>query len=272
MLACTLKAEYKSPVDPKDHLTEEITKGVSALRVLSPAARECLITEAMGLLFSPSHNSAYQTTLKKKDGEMYHPVYDDAQFISSKGKVCNFYKTLREIINKKTPGKSIEQAWKQTKQAMASTSAEALFVPFEKEVTKMALATAKYYLKSFPPKLRDAWLALYGDMAYTPDGNDAPFTEESWKRFGTVNFEQMYTERKAQKNALYTDSSGDEYNLNEVWEKHTKQPDVAKKLRLLTWSSNLIGVNDILELYPKEVKAMKKFCSEAKEQLKKLPR
>lgn len=65
-MACTLKAEYKSPVDPKDHLTEEITKGVSALRVLSPAARECLITEAMGLLFSPSHNSAYQIALKKR--------------------------------------------------------------------------------------------------------------------------------------------------------------------------------------------------------------
>lgn len=263
MLAYTLKAEYKSPVDPKDYPLEEITKGVSGLRALPSAVRECLISETMGMLISPSHEPAYQLALKTHAGERYHPVYEDAHFITGSGKVCNFYKMIREVQKKKT----INKAWVQTKQAMANTSAEVLFGSFEKDVTKVALTTAKYYLKNLPPKLRDAWFALYGNMAYRPDGNDATFTEKSWKRIGTVNFVQMYTERTPMQDTLYKDSEGNEHKLNEVWDKYWKLPDIPKKLRIITWCSILIGANDIMELYPKEVGAMKKHFSEAMEKL-----
>ena len=271
MLAYTLKAEYKSPVDPKDYPQGEITKGTNAIKALPPYGRECMIAETMGLMISPSHDSAYGLNVKNEAGERFHPVYKDAQFINNNGKLCNFYKVLDEIKNKKTIGKSNRQAWVEAKQAMASSTAETLFASFEKDVTKLALATAKYYLKSLSPKLRDAWFALYGDMAYAPNGNDALYTEKSGKRFGTIDFKQMYTEREAQKDALFTDSTGDQYKLNEVWEKLKKQPGVDKKLRLITWCSNLIGVNDILALYPKEVKAMKKYYTQAKKQLKEAP-
>ena len=271
MLTCTLKAEYKSPVDPKDYPQGEITKGTNALRALPPYGRECMIAETMGLLFSPTHDPAYSLNVKNEAGERFHPVYRDAQFINSNGKLCNFYKVLKELSDKKTVGKSNQQVWKEAKQAMGSSSAEALFASFEKDVTKLALATAKYYLKSLSPKLRDAWFALYGDMAYAPNGNDALYTETSRKRVGTINFKQMYTEREVQKDALFTDSSGDEYKLKEVWEKLRNQPGVDKKLRLITWCFNLIGVDDILALYPKEVKAMKKYYTQAKKQLKEAP-
>lgn len=266
--AGVLHAEYKSPMDPADFPKEDIMKGMNALKALPPFARECVIAETMGLLTSPTHDPAYQLSAMRRGGEVYHPVYEDAQYISSSGKVRGFFQDRAEVQNRKSAGKSYVQVWTEAKQAIAVTSTEALLATIEKDVTKVVLATAKYHLKSLSPKLRDAWFAIYGNMAYTPSGDDATYTETSWNRIGTINFKQKYTQRAVQDDVLFTDSKGIEYRLNEVWEPLSKSPNFAKKLRLITWCSNLIGVDDILALYPKEVKAMKKYYTQAKKQLK----
>ena len=267
-VANVLHAEYKSPVNPDDYPREEIVKGTNALKAMPLYARECLIAETMGLLVSPNKGSAYSLKLNRNNGEIYHDVVKDAQYFNSQGKECKFWSTCGEMFSKKNLGKTNSQAWGETKRAMAVTCRDAILAAFEKDVTKLVCATAKYRLKCLSPKLRDAWLALYGGMCYKPDGSEAHYEESSWQRHGTVDIKQQVVWRTPDEDVLFTDSKGNEYKLKELMDKNLRSQNILKQFNVITWCSNLVGVEDILNLFPQEVKAMRKYHKQAGMRLK----
>ena len=265
LLACTVKAAYAPDVNIEDYPKEEIKKGVLALKALPITGKECCIAEKMGLVFSPSSGSAYEHDLLSNEVEhtKYYKVKQDAQYIGTNGKLYSFSKEMHGAWNKKTLGKNNKDSWIEAKQAIGATGEDAIFAAFAKDVTKLAQQTAKYHLKSLPTKLRDAWLAQYGGMLYMPDGSDAYDGEDSYRRHGTVSVKQQVVVRKFKPEALFMDSKGEELNAQEVKDNLSKTDKVRSAIGHITWCASLVGAEDILSLFPKEVKAMRKHAKEA---------
>lgn len=273
LLACIVKAEYAPDVNVADYPKEEIKKGVLALKALPITGKECCIAEKMGLVFSPSGGSGYTGSEQTNTVEhtKYYEVKGDTLYIGSNGKVYNFSKEMHAAWDKKTLGKNNKDAWIEAKQAIGATGEDAIFAAFAKDVTKLAQQTAKYHLKNLPTKVRDAWLAQYGGMLYMPDGSDAYNGERTYRRYGTVSVKQVVVVREHKSDALFTDSKGEQMNADEVWSNLAKTDKIRGTLEHITWCASLVGADEILLLFPKEVKAMRKYTKDAKKRISETP-
>lgn len=273
LLPYTLKAAYTPEVNVDDYPKEEIRKGVLALKALPITGKECCIAEKMGLVFSPGGGSGYTGEEKTNVVEhtKFYTVKNDTLYIGSNGKVYNFSKEMHAAWDKRTLGKSNKDSWIEAKQAIGATGEDAIFAAFAKDVTKLAQQTAKYHLKNLPAKLRDAWLARYGGLLYMPDGSDAYNGTRSYRRYGTVSVKQPVIVREYKSDALFTDSKGEELNVNEIWGNLAKTDKIRGTLEHITWCASLVGAEDILNLFPKEVKAMRKYHKEAIKRVSKAP-
>lgn len=268
-ITCTMRAEYKPNINLDDYSKDDIKQGITAIKALPVMGRECCIAEKMGLLFSPSGESGYTGEMKTMASEhtKYYEVKKDALFIGTNGKVYNFYDEMHAAWNKKSLGKDNKDVWREAKQGIGTTGEDAIFSTVAKEVTKLAQQTAKYHLKKLPIKVRDAWLAQYGGMLYMTDGTDAYNGERTYRRYGTISVKQPVVTREHKRDALFTTSKGEELNVNEVWDTLAKTAKVRGTLEHITWCASLVGVEDILLLFPKEVKAMRKYTKEAKKRI-----
>lgn len=268
-LTLTLRAEYKPTVNVEDYPKEHIRKGVAMLKALPVLGRECCIAEKMGLLFSASGESGYTGNMQTNESEHtnYYEVKKDGLFIGSNGKAYRFYDEMHAAWDKKTMGKSNKDIWRDAKQAIGATGEDAIFSSFAKDVTKLAQQTAKYHLKALPAKVRDAWLAQYGGLLYMPDGANAYNGERSYRRYGTVSVKQQLVVHEFKSDALFTDSKGEELNVSEVMSELAKTTKVRGALEHATWCASLVGEDDILCLFPKEMKAMRKFARDAQKRL-----
>ena len=257
-------AEYKPGTHVSAFPKGEVQKGVSALKSLSGALRECLVAELMGLVFSPdATRSAYADALSSENQTEYYPIHPAARYIDRQGESRNWQETYAGVKGKNKAGKSYESIWTACKQASATTSEEAILAEFSDDVTNLALQAAKYHLNKLPIEMRDAWFALYGDMLYMQDGSSAYTGSHSIKRHGVVHMKRQIVTRTYKRDALFIDSKGKEQRMDDVFRDMYKISDT---LRHINWCASLVGVQDILSLYSQETNAMR-IAGQAKKKL-----
>lgn len=260
MLA-TLQAAYDPEVDIKTFPREEVKKGVTTLRAMTQLGRQACIAERMGLLFSPVESSAYQGDPQYHETEKvrFLNVRERSQFVSSTGRLCDFHNEMHGLWEKKSAGKTTgKELWTRAKQAIGRVGDEPLFISFAPEITKMAQQTAKYHLKNMPQLLREAWLAQMGGLLYMEDGSSAYGADRTITRYGTIGLQQTFVTCSPKVGAMFTDSQGKSHELSEVLQKNETVKRNAWAWDHATWCACLVGVNDILSLFSKEVKQLTK--------------
>ena len=243
----------------------EAKKGVGAMKQLSATARQAMIAERMGLLYIDAADSAYSgRPVTDEAGFRFYPVKHGSKFVGSNGKEYDFFVERDIARQKKLPGLLGSELWNKALLSIEIAGEELVFSSMAPEVTKLAQQTARRHLRQLPADLRDAWLAQEAGFIHMPDGSD-PYTEEkSEDRYGTIDMERKVTWRGARPEAIFRDSKGKEWKMEDVWERRGLSGKVPYSLDLIRWCATLVGSNDILSLFPKEVKSMKKYYEAVK--------
>lgn len=246
-------AEYKPDLNPEDFPKEVVREGQDALRVLPTMGRDAIIAERMGMLFMDSWDGGYWT-----EGPGWGSPKGGCKFIDRTGKPRDFRSAREQAYGK---GKAAQRNWEFTglaKKNMQQVVDDVIFIGISKDVTRVVQQTAKFHLSGMPTKLRDACLAYWGDMLYTSEG-DSGYTGEVKSEghiWGAHNVRQGVSWKVARGDAMFIDSKGKELSFSEVNSQlDTKKSGYAKMI--VRWCANLVGAEDILAMFPKEVKAMR---------------
>lgn len=251
-------AAYEPNVDVNDYPKEDVKKGMQAMRLLTKNAREAVIAEKMALLFLLSGESAYgEERHSSEHGTKYFEVKPEAKFMSSSGKMLDFNQELNTFRKKKFTNNTGWDIWVQAKQGICAVGEDVIFTAFANDVTKITQQTAKRHLKAVPAKLREAWLAQWGGMLFMPDGSDAYDTPEPMKKYATFSAKREFAMNKRKPGAKFIDTEGKEQDADAVWAMHTKSERNLKIMFSASWCAGIIGADDILALFPKEVKALR---------------
>lgn len=260
-MASVLQAAYAPQVDMETCPKDEVRKGVAALRGLSVTGRQACIAERLGLLFSLADASAYAGSPKYQDNDRVHfyEVIPAARFVGSNGKVYNFYGEMHAAWEKKSKTKNGYDLWVASKRAIGMVGDEALFISFASEITKMVQQMAKYHLKAMPQQLREAWLAEYGRLLYLPDGGEAYGEPSKKERRGTFHLQHKIVDLSPKDDAVFTDSQGRQLQFKQVLAEHFAQQRNAWAWENMCWCAALVGEEDILRLFPKEMKQLAKM-------------
>ena len=261
-----VQAAFSSDAKVEEYPKEEVKKGVQALRTMPSTLRQACFAEKLGLLFMATQASAYKDELSSnsEEGCSFYGVRDNAQFVTSNGKVMNFLKELQDSFNKKNTGKSNREMWTRAKRAIGAVGEEVVFAAFAADITKIAQQTAKTQLKSLPSKLRDAWLAHWGNFLFMEDGSNPYSGETRSRRHGTVGFQRELVTKNRRFGAKYIDSQGNKQDAAEVWQAFTKTPRNAWAYDTASWCVCVVGAEDILAMFPKETKAMAQYYAAAR--------
>lgn len=270
LLMCTgvvARAEYAPEVHVDDYPKDEVQKGVKALRAMPSLWRDSYIAEVMGLLFLPN-NTAYDPEIKTHmDGYRYCWVKEGALFVSGTGRVYDIRKDVFKGSATRESAKMIKlnsENWKTARLAMQMVGDETILSFFTREVARIVQQTAKYHLKSMPTKLREEMLAELANLCYMPDGSSARSAKLSWTRCGTINFHQKVESWELKSGARFMDSQGKEQEVEAVRKRFARS---APNEELVRWCASLVGEKDILDLFSKEVKAMRAAYEQKMQQL-----
>ena len=260
-----LHAAYEPNVNPSDYPKDEVRKGLQAMKSLPKIAREAIIAEKLALLFLTSGEGAYgDEHLAGEHGTKWFDVKSQAKFMSSSGKLTDYHQVLNEVRKKKLQGTEGWDVWVHAKQGICAVGEEVIFSSYVADVTKMVQQTAKRHLNSVPQILRDAWLAEWGGLLFMPDGSSAYDSPKPTKKYGTFSAKKEFAMVCRKPGAQFIDSKGEQKDADAVWKEHVKNVRNEKILFSACWCAGLIGAEDILSLFPKEVKAMKAAAKAAK--------
>ena len=238
---------------------ETIAGGIAIFESLPKKAKEAVMAQMLGLLFTEDDSNAYQSG-------MYHPA--NALFVDSKGKVQKYTEATNVAKAKKA---LISEA----AESAGSFGTDYIFRRHADAITKMCLKTFKYKMELLPKEVKYAWLAEAADLMYMKDGSSAYtrysytvsgrdyFTDsyhrnEGGRVFGYIHKESPigdFSFKEAQSTARFLDPEGNEYCNGVVWNM-LDEKRVRVKL-LLHWCAELVGLNDVLALYAKELRAMR---------------
>lgn len=253
-----LHALYAPEVILPEEKMADMRKGTSALKSLPRDLREAYIAEKLGLCFLPTGGSAYQS--KATDGTLegipahYYYAYTAAVFVGSDGKVYG----LRDTQKKKNGRPKDEEAVKRALKAIYGGNAEAVFSGLAEEITQMCVKTAKNRLDAMPQAMRDCYLAELDDLFYLPGGKNA-----NTKKKGTthVNGTDVIIEfDQIESGAKFVDSNGEEQDRGDVVDHQRKSRELYSSAWMLAHlCATLAGKDEILQIYPREVKAMRKY-------------
>ena len=265
-----LKEELKAEKELCEDLSKEelkemqkslksIVGGISIFESLPPKAKEAVMAQMLGLLFTADDSNPYPNG-------MYYPA--NALYVDSKGKVQQYNKATDIAKAKKN---LITQA----AESAGTFGTDYIFRKHAATITKMCLKTFQYKIESLPRGAKYAWLAEVADLMYMKDGSDAYtrtshtvagsdyFTgsnlrNEGGRVSGYVHHDATIGEisyKEAQKTARFLDPDGNEYCNGDVWNNFEEKECRVKFL--LHWCAELVGLNDVLALYSGELRAMR---------------
>ena len=257
-LAELAPAAYKPMINAS--AMAEAKKGISALKMLSPTARQACIAERLGLLYMDASDSAYSGRPWTDDvGFHYYPVKHGSKYMGGNGKEYDFFTERAAARQKKFGGVSGNDIWNRAMLAMEMAGEDTVFSAFVNEVTKVVQQTARRHLRLLPKEMRDSMLAQIADLLYVDEGGDAYADEKSSERYGTINMERKCVWREPRPDAKFRDSTGKEWKHEELWSRKGISGKVPYSVDLIRWCVMLVGEDDILSLFPREVKDMRKY-------------
>lgn len=153
---------------------KEASEGaISALHELKPEERAAWFAVMTGLLYTPDGNAG----IEWRDDSSSFKVKENARFLTAKGKEMSFFETqeqadavlwnkARDAVKMQGVLDSVLQAFDDEYKNIRKAIDTKLTSIVEKEVDFI-----KKTLKAMPAELSSAWLALTGELLYTPDGS-----------------------------------------------------------------------------------------------------
>lgn len=252
-----------------------VSNAISCLKDLSYREREALIAQWLNLVFTASGKNPYNIIEYRDISSNYICFVKEElrggssiSFVDSKG-ATHYYADAVKTINYTTK----VALW----EALQKYGTDFVFCYFADEITKMCLNTFKIKIEELPTTAKYAWLAEAAGLMYTDDGQDPyhphhrkgnlyidisipkkkeillisrakgePEAEE--RPIGEYSFPQALPDAK------FLAPDGSEYTKKAAWSKAGKQGEAISDL--LYWCAELVGIHDVLALYPQEIKAM----------------
>ena len=227
-------AAYKPENVPtlKGDSKKQLSQALSALKALPRFTREAILADMLGLTFTANGNSA-----KSSNGEQSGA----SLFIGSDAKRHEYWADARKVSSGK---------WSEAWELVSRNSREAVLAPYAKDITRLVLRNAKHHLNNMPEPLRDAWLAYTADLLYLPGGQSAYTGEE----FYTIDNGTKLTVKSYDARATFMDTTGQQGNVKELVTQYNKL--WFRRWLILCNCVQLVGKDDILALFPKELEAL----------------
>ena len=265
-------AEYAPKVESGLYPKKEVAKGVRALRNLPTMIRQAVLTDKLGLLYLPDGEYAHETTERKsRNGEeFFFDVKAGARFIGSDGKEYDFSLSGYQAAAKngfdmvaKNGKPTLFGNWVISREVISTTDGDPVFISFANDITKLVRQLAKYRLKSMPAKLRMLCLADCANLLVLPGAHSA-YTGELVKSPRDGSRRQLEWPQRAA-GAVFYDAAGEEQSVDQIYAQCCSKASEKRALEDVQWCAQLIGREDILSLYDKEVKALQKAHAAAAE-------
>lgn len=224
-------AAFPLPVEAGS--AEVMRSGVEALRALPRQAREACIAEKLGLLFL------------LPDGEK--KALAERAYVGGDAAIHRYESEVAELCGRAAEPRRERALWEQAQQAIEALGARAVLAHFGGEVTRLVQQTAAYHLRSVPEGLRDACLAQWAGLLYTPEGDPLPPSLASSPGRGL----------------LFIDSHADVLAVDELWRRWGSDDKYRPAMETAARCAELVGAEDLLELFPVEVNAMLRYREDA---------
>ena len=258
-------------------LRKTISGGKATLKSLPKITREALMAQMLGLLFKEDDD--YTPYIIDKKSKSYnfllYEASGKAQFVDSEGKV-RYYSQATTLPNSKIEWPGCITL------CVAKYGTDTIFGDYADDIQKMCCNTIKHKMKDIPAITKLAWLAETAGLMYTK-GSEPVYNENKhlciggslfmirslysgvlcnriWRYGGYDTLDQHHSIRwfiykEAQPNAFFLDTEGKEHTKKEAWNEMEEKAE--KTMELLLWCASLIGGEDVLALYPKEVEALR---------------
>lgn len=251
--------------------TYTVSNAISKLQSLSPAMREILFAKWLKLFFTDDGTSPYRTSIDDNRGEtkvIAIDVLPKALYVDSNG-VTHSFGNVKATKKEHSITEIVEVC-------IRVHGTDLIFERHADEITKLCRNTFKLAIEKLPVTARHAWLAEAAGLMYRDDGKSPYSTvhREGDLYYGGSNYSRAsrtegderpigeYTCQKASPDAKFLDPDGKEYTKKAAWIK--VRNGGADASDLLYWCAELVGVDDVLALYPEEVKAMREQRSTIK--------
>ena len=260
----------------KLELRKTISGGKATLKGLPKVTREALMAQMLGLLFN--EDAGYSPYIIDKKSISYNfplcEASENAQFVDSEGKV-HYYSQATTL-----PSSKIE--WQECIiLCVAKYGTDTIFGDYADDIQKMCCNTIKHKMKDIPAITKLAWLAETAGLMYTK-GSEPVYDEKVhlYKDGSLYMKRSVYSDslyricryggydtmdqhhpigwflyKEAQPNAFFLDTEGKKHTKKEAWKEMEEKTE--KTMELLLWCASLIGGEDVLALYPKEVEALR---------------
>lgn len=249
-----LYGAYAPEVHVSDEKMVEVRKAINAMKSVSKVVRQAYMAERLGLCFLPNGGYAYQHHAMEKDGVRFYYAYTASEFVGSDGKMYQLRATQAKAAGKSKQADAV----KRVMSVVDSGSPEAVWAGFADEITQMCLKTAKNRLDVLPQDVRDCFIAQMAELLYMPDGKDAYTGRVKSTRANGTDIDMEYKE--AHNGAKFVDSNGvvqDYYDM--VGNRRSSREIYPRAWDLASLCGSLIGMEEVLRLYPDELKAMRKY-------------
>lgn len=254
-----------------------VSNAISCLKDLSYREREALMAQWLKLVFTASGKNPYYRDeyhdISSRDIYIVEKELRDGSsisFVDSKG-ATHFY---ADAVKKIKPDPDTKGA---LFEVLKKYGTDFVFCYFADEITKMCLNTFKIKIEELPTTAKYAWLAEAAGLMYTDDGQDpyhphhrkgnlyigvSTSKKKSFQPISRAKGEPEAEERpigeysfpQALPDAKFLAPDGSEYTKKDAWSKAGKQGKAISDL--LYWCAELVGIHDVLALYPQEIKAM----------------
>ena len=232
--------------DGQQKLLSELVKNIKKMPAQS---REAFLCEQLGLCFATDGSKV----MRRDAGPATSPR---ASFIGKSGHPQPFGQACKA-------SKSWSQCYAAALQ-MNKFKEGAVLSFFKKDIDCIVYNTAKYLLKEMPNDMRWALLATLDQKLYYQDGRSASDQEPY-----TITLDSGHTYRTTGDwNGYFVGADGKEEKAWDALRKAGRYGRYMRWCNLVLACADLVGARDILDLFPDEVKAMRKHYKERQAQLK----
>lgn len=235
--------------------TKIAEEGTRCIQALPPICRAAIISSRFGLCFTPTGSTAYDhlSSYSPEEKVQYYGVRNAAQLVDYEGKVHKFFDVLRM---RDKDGDENHQLWIKAMQCIGASSDEAVFAPLQADIKLLAQLAAKHHLSSMPKEFRQAWLAEQAHLFFSE--NDEPFYTGKQEPQFVPGTNHKFVVREVNDKAKYADSKGKIQVFSEVYNKVQQAPRARVAWTYASYCAAIVGKDAIFELYPKELKRLKK--------------
>lgn len=218
---------------------QKLKAAVSAVKSMPRIAREAFYAEMLGLSYKPDGSEAIKASSQGNSS-----TYRGSRFVGTDGKEHDWISEYSTTSSDK---------WEKAKALCKEVEVNTALAAFSSDITKMIRRTAKSLLDSMPTELRDCWLSEVGGLMYMPEGT-AAYTGKDHVDRSEAGYDVPHP--AIAHGALFTDTKGEEHDVYKLLGVHEKK--WLRRYNVLHTCAMQVGKEEILNLYPEEMKIMSK--------------